>query len=106
MNVENTNLISIEDLRQFLEILEILLKKFEESLKVDPDYVMTKNSKDDALISFHTAVLNKKLNEGKTFRAHEDLSLFYSRSQLKYVITEITKLNFKPAKPGLTHLLF
>lgn len=67
---------------------------------------MIKKSKDDIVINLHTAAFNKKLNEGKVFKPHEDLSLFYTKSQLKYVIVEITKPNFKPAKPGLTHFLF
>jgi hypothetical protein len=43
--VENTNLISIEDLKCFLEVLDSLINQFEDSLNQDPDgfIVINKN---------------------------------------------------------------
>jgi hypothetical protein len=37
MKIENTNLISISDLKTFLDIMSILIEKFEERLKNDED---------------------------------------------------------------------
>lgn len=93
-------MLAISDLRTLLEILSKLLQSFESDLKQDADYNIISNKKNykQAQIDQANTNLNQKYKEGKVFKPHEDLNLQQNMSQLKNVINELLKPNFKPSR--------
>jgi len=76
-------------------------------LKQDEDANILKKKFDhaDDVVEAARRRLKEKF-ELKKYKAHEDNEFYNKLTQLKNVVTVITKPGFAPSQSGLTHLLF
>lgn len=109
---EPTCMLSIQDLRIMMQLLEVIIQNFEQKLKVDEDHIAVleyQKSKQEQAKSEATQRLKAKLANSKSaesaFLPHEDIQLYDTYSRIKRVVAVLVHPEWQPTDPQATHLL-